>query len=48
MKKMKRRTQRNILLGICVLAVIFLIVLLIRELAGLQQVTQIRQKESGI
>ena len=35
MKKMKRRTQRNILLGICVLAVIFLIVLLIRGIGRL-------------
>lgn len=35
MKKMKRRTQRNILLGICVLAVFLLIVLLIRGIGRL-------------
>lgn len=35
MKKMKRRTQRNILLGICILAVLLLIVLLIRGIGRL-------------
>ena len=35
MKKMKRRTQRNILIGICIAAVLLLIILLIRGIGRL-------------